>query len=119
MAGDFNAEPSEPVYNTIVNYEPHKLSSAYADLLASLTDHDNQSAAAPATDATSRVEHLMKNEPPFTTWKIREEGEYCHTIDYVFYSRDSFKVSISTANWTERLCDTYSYAFGNEPVHSR
>lgn len=101
MAGDFNAEPSEPVYNTIVNYEPYKLSSAYADLLASLDGDDSESAAAPTTNAADRIEHLMKNEPPFTTWKIREEGEYCHTIDYVFYSREGFKVS--TAQFYNQL----------------
>lgn len=89
MAGDFNAEPVEPVYNTIVNYKPYNLSSAYADLLASMQD-ENQSVDINEED---RVQHLMKNEPKFTTWKIREEGEYCHTIDYVFYSREGFKVS--------------------------
>lgn len=28
-----------------------------------------------------------QQEPEYTTWKIREEGEVCHTIDYIFYSR--------------------------------
>lgn len=88
MAGDFNAEPTEPVYDTIVNYAPYHLSSAYSDLLASL----NEDSAVVDVDGDGRVEHLMRNEPPFTTWKIREEGEYCHTIDYVFYSRDGFNV---------------------------
>lgn len=101
MAGDFNAEPTEPVYNTIVNYAPYNLSSAYSDLLASMND-DNQSTDA---DGDCRVDHLMRNEPPFTTWKIREEGEYCHTIDYVFYSRDGFKVNISS----HRLLDLHAY----------
>lgn len=88
MAGDFNAEPSEPVYNTIVNFAPYNLSSAYSDLLASLSDDGHSTDA----DDENRVENLMRNEPPFTTWKIREEGEFCHTIDYVFYSRDGFIV---------------------------
>lgn len=35
----------------------------------------------------------MQGEPPYTTWKVREEGEQCHTIDYVFYSRSAFSVS--------------------------
>lgn len=29
-------------------------------------------------------------EPPYTTWKIREDGEECHTIDYIFFSRGRF-----------------------------
>jgi len=24
-------------------------------------------------------------EPPYTTWKIRQDAEYCETIDYVFH----------------------------------
>ena len=31
-----------------------------------------------------------EQEPEYTTWKIREEGEVCHTIDYIFYSRRDF-----------------------------
>uniref|UniRef100_A0A8D9FK52 Nocturnin n=1 Tax=Cacopsylla melanoneura TaxID=428564 RepID=A0A8D9FK52_9HEMI len=31
-------------------------------------------------------------EPKYTTWKIREEGEVCHTIDYVFFSQAKFNV---------------------------
>lgn len=31
-----------------------------------------------------------EQEPEYTTWKIREEGEVCHTIDYIFYSRNNF-----------------------------
>lgn len=29
-------------------------------------------------------------EPTYTTWKIREDGEVCHTIDYIFFSRGRF-----------------------------
>lgn len=54
------------------------------------------SAATPETtaaeDAKNRAEELAAKEPPFTTWKIREDGEVCHTIDYVFYSHDKLKV---------------------------
>lgn len=38
------------------------------------------------------AEIAASKEPLYTTWKIREEGEVCHTIDYVFYSKDKFKV---------------------------
>lgn len=31
-------------------------------------------------------------EPEYTTWKIREDGEVCHTIDYVFYTKNSMEV---------------------------
>ncbi|CAG2067896.1 unnamed protein product, partial [Timema podura] len=68
LCGDFNAEPTEPVYHTILSHEFLRLASAYASL------------------------SVRGEEPPYTTWKVREEGEVCHTIDYVFYSRDSFSV---------------------------
>lgn len=129
MCGDFNAEPTEPVYGTIVNgNESISLSSAYADMVASKSmacseanaaaaDHHAEvapSAAAkpeiagnsngstesttPANEAEAshhrrrRAEILASQEPPFTTWKIREEGEVCHTIDYVFYTPDRLRV---------------------------
>lgn len=112
ICGDFNAEPSEPVYSTVLNNPSSVLSSAYADMIASknmacseaaaaaaATAHghkDDDSEAESATFAASpinRVDILASQEPPFTTWKIREDGEVCHTIDYVFYSQDTFKVS--------------------------
>ena len=67
LAGDFNAEPNEPVYSTIRSDPRFCLESAYRD------------------EATGE-------EPPYTTWKVREEGEVCHTIDYVFYSRTRLAV---------------------------
>lgn len=67
MCGDFNAEPTEPVYSTILGYEPLSLASAYATI-----DEEGK-------------------EPDYTTWKVREEGEVCHTIDYVFYTKDTLK----------------------------
>ncbi|KAK6627434.1 hypothetical protein RUM44_009911 [Polyplax serrata] len=64
IGGDFNAEPSEPVYRTLTNHRLN-LKSAYC---------------------------VKGREPPYTTWKIREEGEICHTIDYVIHS-DSFSAA--------------------------
>ncbi|PSN54887.1 Nocturnin [Blattella germanica] len=78
VCGDFNAEPTEPVYLSVLGNSCLGLASAYA---ANGTDD-------PACDVT---ESIMR-EPPYTTWKIREEGEVCHTIDYVFYSEDKFAV---------------------------
>lgn len=93
------------------------LSSAYADMIASKNMACAEAAAVVAATAhnhsmdptskredddvtdnssapsVSRVDILASQEPPFTTWKIREDGEVCHTIDYVFYSQDKFKVS--------------------------
>ncbi|XP_018898393.2 nocturnin isoform X2 [Bemisia tabaci] len=66
LCGDFNAEPTEPIYATVMNHESLALGSAYS------TKHNQ--------------------EPSYTTWKIREEGEVCHTIDYVFYSKDRLNV---------------------------
>ncbi|XP_058125175.1 nocturnin [Anopheles ziemanni] len=78
LCGDFNAEPIEPIYSTVLNYKPLGLASAYADLLAS--------------EEEANAELSATYEPAYTTWKIREEGEVCHTIDYVFYSKDKVTV---------------------------
>lgn len=67
MCGDFNAEPSEPVYSTVMSDARFHLDSAYRCVAGA--------------------------EPDYTTWKIREEGEVCHTIDYIFYSRKQLSVS--------------------------
>lgn len=98
ISGDFNAEPIEPVYSTIINFAPLKLSSAYADLLASISNnsHDEKDAENIVEETNgdsvtngddiingdditngskTRVDHLMSNEPPYTTWKIREDGK--------------------------------------------
>lgn len=101
ISGDFNAEPIEPIYSTVINYAPLNLSSAYADLLASISNgeekdiekSDDNSSDGNENEAKDRVDHLISHEPPYTTWKVREEGEVCHTIDYVFYSRDKLKVN--------------------------
>lgn len=106
ISGDFNAEPTEPVYSTMINCEALGLSSAYADLLASLAESEDKSDANDSDsvdgksgeengEGKSRAEFLMNNEPPYTTWKIREDGEVCHTIDYVFYTQDKLKVEIN------------------------
>ncbi|KAK9500837.1 hypothetical protein O3M35_002024 [Rhynocoris fuscipes] len=67
VCGDFNAEPIEPVYSTVTSHPALRLASAYANYQA--------------------------GEPPYTTWKVRDEGEICHTIDYIFYSANNFRVS--------------------------
>ncbi|XP_050967150.1 nocturnin [Labeo rohita] len=69
VCGDFNAEPSEDVYRKFATSNLG-LDSAYKHL---------------STDG--------KNEPPYTTWKIRPSGESCHTLDYVWYSHRAFDVN--------------------------
>ncbi|TRY73758.1 hypothetical protein TCAL_12530 [Tigriopus californicus] len=64
--GDFNAEPTEPVYQTMTENDL-KLQSAYAT--------------------------IDGNEPKYTTWKIREDGEHIQTLDYMFYSEDQLQVN--------------------------
>lgn len=64
VCGDFNAEPTEPVYDVVCN-SALNLASAYA---------------------------LDGKEPSYTTWKIREEGEQCHTLDYIFYTKNKLQV---------------------------
>ncbi|XP_038055885.1 nocturnin-like [Patiria miniata] len=67
LCGDFNAEPTEDVYKA---FEASKmaLDSAYKCL---------------SEDGNS--------EPSYTTWKIRPAGEVCHTIDYVWFSRNQLQ----------------------------
>ena len=68
LAGDFNAEPTEPVYSTIRSDSRFEFDSAY------------------------RQQTDDGPEPPYTTWKVRGDGESCHTIDYVFFSRRHLNV---------------------------
>ncbi|TMW51856.1 hypothetical protein DOY81_003052 [Sarcophaga bullata] len=92
LCGDFNAEPTEPVYSTILNCEFLKLSSAYSDIRAESDECNNENITKEQLDACDKVQKSIQNEPPYTTWKIREDGEVCHTIDYVFYTKDNLKV---------------------------
>lgn len=136
LCGDFNAEPIEPVYATMLSCEKMNFSSAYADIrrkglttttIGEVVDENStnsknsdekqtEAAVASALSLTSSssssmevvdnengdgvgvgvgddyVQNSIQNEPPYTTWKIREDGEECHTIDYVFYAKDKFKV---------------------------
>lgn len=89
MCGDFNAEPCEPVYKTILEHKSLGLSSAYADLIAAQGVRLPKPVENESHDETDAIDN---HEPPFTTWKIREDGETCHTIDYMFYSPDKLKV---------------------------
>ncbi|ERL84882.1 hypothetical protein D910_02305 [Dendroctonus ponderosae] len=73
LSGDFNAEPAEPIYGTVLGSGQH-LASAYAEC------------------AGNDWIPSDKREPPYTTWKIRDEGEVCHTIDYIFYSKNKLDV---------------------------
>lgn len=67
VCGDFNAEPTEPVYNTMCSCPTLPLDSAYK---------------------------ISGSEPQFTSWKIRGgEGEVMHTIDYMFYTKHKLSVS--------------------------
>ncbi|XP_018804157.1 PREDICTED: uncharacterized protein LOC108978367 isoform X1 [Bactrocera latifrons] len=116
ICGDFNAEPTEPVYATVLSGKQLQLASAYADIKAerdecnndsaekhkantdSSDDAQTQSVEEEETDAEhvelcdDKVMKSIQCEPPYTTWKIREDGEECHTIDYVFYTPEQFKV---------------------------
>lgn len=83
IAGDFNAEPIEPIYETIVSNEQLYLGSAYADCDIKTGDERGF----PVVDECSSL-----REPPYTTWKIRDEGEVCHTIDYIFYQKNNMEV---------------------------
>ncbi|XP_020813382.1 uncharacterized protein LOC110188135 isoform X1 [Drosophila serrata] len=88
LCGDFNAEPVEPIYATILGCDMLRLGSAYADVKV---DRE-KILAQPSEEVGELVAESMKREPPYTTWKIREEGEECHTIDYVFYTPERLKI---------------------------
>ncbi|KAH8358915.1 hypothetical protein KR093_003245, partial [Drosophila rubida] len=90
MCGDFNAEPIEPIYATILSCDILKLGSAYADMKL---EREREKEKERCADATEFISESIKREPPYTTWKIREDGEECHTIDYVFYTPQQLKVS--------------------------
>nr|XP_014094314.1 nocturnin isoform X1 [Bactrocera oleae] len=116
ICGDFNAEPTEPVYATVLSGKQLQLASAYADIKVERdecnNDNANEHKAKPyssddgqtqsAEEEEVNAEHVqlcddkviksIQCEPPYTTWKIREDGEECHTIDYVFYTPEQFKV---------------------------
>lgn len=113
LCGDFNAEPIEPIYSTVLNYKPLGLGSAYSDLLAQEfpklakgtsgnsdlhhrtsidSNHSVDDDCSLNCTERTKAEQSAAYEPPYTTWKIREEGEVCHTIDYVFYSKDHFRI---------------------------
>ncbi|XP_071025815.1 nocturnin-like isoform X1 [Oncorhynchus clarkii lewisi] len=68
VCGDFNAVPSEDVYHRFAS-SPLILDSAY-----------------------KRLSRDGLSEPAYTTWKIRPTGECCTTLDYIWYSRESFSV---------------------------
>ncbi|SPP83472.1 nocturnin isoform X2 [Drosophila guanche] len=87
LCGDFNAEPIEPIYATILGCDLFKLGSAYADVKL-----EREQILQPSEDVNEFVSQSIKREPPYTTWKIREEGEECHTIDYVFYTPEQLKI---------------------------
>lgn len=66
VCGDFNAEPSEPVYSTMTGTNT-RLESTYGFL------HDGR-------------------EPPYSTWKVRGEVDCCQNLDYIFYTPDKLTV---------------------------
>ncbi|KAG1677317.1 Nocturnin [Nymphon striatum] len=69
VCGDFNADPNEPVYARMTS--PHaslSLTSSYTLISDDL------------------------EEPQYTSWKIREDGEVCHTLDYMFHTTSSVQV---------------------------
>ena len=66
ISGDFNAEPSEPIYKTLTESKKVPLQSAY--------------------DIFQDKEEVDKDDLEFTTWKIRETGEEKKVLDYIFHS---------------------------------
>ncbi|KAK8378476.1 hypothetical protein O3P69_011174 [Scylla paramamosain] len=67
VCGDFNAEPTEPVYSTMTEAST-RLRSSYAYLNGG-------------------------SEPDYSTWKVRGDVDCCHNIDYIFYTPESLQVT--------------------------
>jgi len=68
LTGDFNADPSEPVYRSVVT---HRLG------LESAYKYNEDSTLSTNDDVSSDA---------YTTWKIRETGEQKYILDYIFHS---------------------------------
>lgn len=96
ICGDFNAEPIEPVYSSMLSDKRLGLSSAYAQypVAESVNNMVNgNSEEMPKEKGRLTPLESGSREPPYTTWKVREsEGEVCHTIDYIFHSQDTLAV---------------------------
>ena len=71
ICGDFNAEPSEPVYNTMTNYGQIHLKSAYS--------------------IPENPDMVTQDQLEYTTWKVRESGEQKHILDYIFHTSKDFE----------------------------
>jgi nocturnin len=76
LSGDFNADPAEPVYQTLTNASGLGLRSAYTIP----SEQKNRLAAAPSDKGQEPEEEY------YTTWKIRETGEQKQVLDYIFHS---------------------------------
>ncbi|XP_050424607.1 nocturnin-like [Adelges cooleyi] len=76
ISGDFNAEPTEPVYTTMISDPQLSLKSAY---------------------------NISNKEVEFTTWKIRGRCEIKRTIDYIFYTTNYLTVSSTVDMPSEEL----------------
>jgi len=69
LSGDFNAEPSEPVFKSLRENERTPLESAYT-----------------MKAQNKKEENIHEDNLEYTTWKIRETGEQKHILDYIFHS---------------------------------
>eukprot|EP00795_Rhopilema_esculentum_P000578 gene578-10266_t len=66
LCGDFNGAPSEKFYEILENHCGKYLQSAYKE--------------------------ANGKELTYTTWKIRQDNETKHTIDYIWFSHEQLKV---------------------------
>ena len=79
LTGDFNAEPTEPVLETLTSNVKTPLQSSY-----SISDLE------------------------YTTWKIRDSGEEKHVLDYVFHSPDlETRQTLSMPDTREVIADKF------------
>ena len=79
LTGDLNAEPTEPVLETLTSNVKTPLQSSY-----SISDLE------------------------YTTWKIRDSGEEKHVLDYVFHSPDlETRQTLSMPDTREVIADKF------------
>jgi len=86
ICGDFNAEPTEPVFQTMSESKRLPLKSSYKI-------HHN-----PEQEGD---DHNLE----FTTWKVRESGEQKHILDYIFHSSSSLETLQTLAMPSEEQID--------------
>jgi len=88
-AGDFNSSPSSSIYQRISSLQ--LLHSAYSLFPASL--HANYPPPIEHHDPSTTTEAAAVHDAPYTTWKVRANGEVRRTIDFIWFEHSKLAVT--------------------------